>query len=92
MARGLWIFYTGNAVVPQTMVYGNCMESVHDEVLAELWEAKNQLAMESGYDVASLLARLRDAQFASPRLRVNLAREKREAETTDSPSGVSHRP
>jgi hypothetical protein len=58
-----------------------------DEVLAELWQVKDQLARESGRDVRSLLAKLRLAQASSPHPTVNLARKRQQAEpavATDS--------
>nr|VFJ58145.1 MAG: hypothetical protein BECKDK2373C_GA0170839_106326 [Candidatus Kentron sp. DK] len=50
-----------------------------DEVLQELWEIKDELARESGYDVKVLIETLRAAQAVSTRPTVNLYAERQAA-------------
>nr|VFJ60624.1 MAG: hypothetical protein BECKDK2373B_GA0170837_10944 [Candidatus Kentron sp. DK]VFJ61970.1 MAG: hypothetical protein BECKDK2373C_GA0170839_10933 [Candidatus Kentron sp. DK] len=50
-----------------------------DEVLQELWEIKDELARESGYDIETLFKMLRTVQAASTRPVVNLYAEKQAA-------------
>nr|VFJ61111.1 MAG: hypothetical protein BECKFW1821A_GA0114235_111110 [Candidatus Kentron sp. FW] len=47
-----------------------------DEVLQELWEIKDELARESGYDIEALFETLRAVQAASTCPTVNLYAEK----------------
>jgi len=54
-------------------------KTMKDEVLEELWNVKDELARESGYDIKVLLETLRAAQAASTRPTVNLYAEKQTA-------------
>nr|VFK22946.1 MAG: hypothetical protein BECKLPF1236B_GA0070989_13344 [Candidatus Kentron sp. LPFa] len=47
--------------------------SMKDEVLQELWEIKDELVRESGYDIEALFKTLRTIQAASTHPIVNLA-------------------
>nr|VFK32960.1 MAG: hypothetical protein BECKMB1821G_GA0114241_11328 [Candidatus Kentron sp. MB]VFK35762.1 MAG: hypothetical protein BECKMB1821I_GA0114274_11438 [Candidatus Kentron sp. MB]VFK77356.1 MAG: hypothetical protein BECKMB1821H_GA0114242_112710 [Candidatus Kentron sp. MB] len=53
-----------------------------DEVLQELWEIKDELARESGYDIEALFKTLRTVQTSSTHPIVNLAVPKSTVEQT----------
>jgi len=54
---------------------------MHDEIIQEVWQAKDQLAKQFNYDIDALAAELQRRQKESARQVVNLAKDAAEQTT-----------
>ena len=64
-----------------------------DEVLKDLWDAKDEIAKEHDFDVSALLSHLQQVQKSSSRKTVNLSRtEKIESRPSSSVDKISTPP